>query len=104
MWLWALDGLVPCTSKLFLARPLNAIAESFNGLYKWELIYLKTPWPGISDVEFTTLEYLDWFNYRRLDGQIPPVSRYTIPAAFETDLHRQNVPAHTAGTQTTKSP
>ncbi len=82
----------------------NAIAESFNGLYKWELIYLKTPWPGISDVEFTTLEYLDWFNYRRLDGQIPPVSRYTIPAAFETDLHRQNVPAHTAGTQTTKSP
>ena len=82
----------------------NAMAESFNGLYKWELIYPKGPWSGLADVEFATLEYVDWFNHRRLHGHITPGPGYTTPAAFETDHYRQNVPAHMAGTQTTESP
>lgn len=40
----------------------NAMIESFNWLYKWELIYPHGPWEGLEDVEFATLEYVDWFN------------------------------------------
>lgn len=78
----------------------NALAESFNGLYKWELIYRHGPWPGLDQVEWATLEYVDWFNHRRLHSQITPGPDYTTPAAFETDHYRQGVPAHKAGTQT----
>ena len=48
----------------------NAMAESFNGLYKWELIYRQGPWRGLDDVEFATMTYVDWFNHRRLHGEI----------------------------------
>ena len=43
----------------------NAMIESFNGLFKWELIYSRGPWQGLRDVEFATLEYVDWYNHRR---------------------------------------
>ena len=70
----------------------NALVESFNGLYKWELIYPKGPWSGLEDVEFATLTYVDWFNNRRLHGQITDGPGYTTPAAFEADYNCQNVP------------
>jgi putative transposase len=70
----------------------NALVESFNGLYKWELIYPKGPWNGLEDVEFATLTYVDWFNNRRLHGQITDGPGYTTPAAFEADYNCQNVP------------
>jgi putative transposase len=70
----------------------NALVESFNGLYKWELIYPKGPWSGLEDVEFATLTYVDWFNNRRLHGEIEPGPGYTTPAAFETAYYCQNVP------------
>lgn len=38
----------------------NAMAESFNGLFKWELIYPKGPWAGFEDVEFATLGGVRW--------------------------------------------
>ena len=47
----------------------HALAESFNGLYKAELIH-RQPWRGLDDVEYETLEYVDWFNHRRLHGEI----------------------------------
>ena len=78
----------------------NALVESFNGLYKWELIYPKGPWNGLEDVEFATLTYVDWFNHRRLHSEIAEGPGYTTPAAFEADYYRQNVPAEVAGTQT----
>lgn len=78
----------------------NALVESFNGLYKWELIYPKGPWSGLEDVEFATLSYVDWFNHRRLHGQIEPGPGYTTPAAFEADHYRQTHPAATAATPT----
>jgi putative transposase len=77
----------------------NAMAESFNGLYKWELIYQKGPWRGLDDVEFATLTYVDWFNNRRLHGEIEPGPGFTTPAAFEAAHYRQPVPANPAGTQ-----
>jgi putative transposase len=67
----------------------NALAESFNGLYKWELIYHQGPWRGIEDVEFATMSYVEWFNHRRLHGEIQPGPGYTTPAAFETAYYRQ---------------
>jgi putative transposase len=78
----------------------NALVESFNGLYKWELVYPKGPWAGLEDVEFATLTYVDWFNQRRLHGQIEPGPGYTTPAAFEADHYRQTSPAETAATPT----
>ena len=56
----------------------NALAESFNGLYKAELIHQR-PWQGLNDVEYETLEYVDWFNHRRLHGEIGMLP----PAEFE---------------------
>lgn len=53
----------------------NAMAETINGLYKTEVIWRKGPWRGIDPVEYATLEWVDWFNNRRLlepIGNIPP--------------------------------
>jgi putative transposase len=80
----------------------NAMAESFNGLYKWELIYPKGPWRGLDDVEFATLTYVDWFNNRRLHGEIEPGPSFTTPAAFEAAYYRQQHSAEQAETQTTE--
>lgn len=77
----------------------NALAESFNGLYKWELIYKQGPWRGLDDVEFATMSYVDWFNHHRLHGEIEPGPGYTTPAAFENAYYRQNVTTIEAVTQ-----
>jgi putative transposase len=75
------------------------LVESFNGLYKWELIYPKGPWAGLEDVEWATLTYVDWFNNRRLHGEITDGPGYTTPAAFEAAYYRQTTPTAEAGTQ-----
>jgi putative transposase len=77
----------------------NALAESFNGLYKWELIYRQGPWRGLDDVEFATMTYVDWFNHQRLHGTITDDASYTTPAAFEADHYRQTTPAPEPVTQ-----
>ena len=77
----------------------NAMAESFNGLYKWELIYPQGPWRGIDDVEFATMTYVDWFNHRRLHGEITDDTSYTTPAEFEAAYYSQNPTALEAVTQ-----
>ncbi len=75
----------------------HALAESFHGLYKWELIYRHGPWRALDELEFATLGYIDWFNHRRLHGQITDDPRYTTPAAFEADHYGQSVTAPEAG-------
>jgi transposase InsO family protein len=53
----------------------NALAETINGLFKAEVIWPNGPWRTIEEVEFATLEWVDWFNNRRLlssIGDIPP--------------------------------
>ena len=77
----------------------NALAESFNGLYKWELIYRQGPWRGLDDVEFATMTYVDWFNHQRLHGEITDDASYTTPAEFEALHYRQSQPALEAVTQ-----
>ncbi|MCZ7865793.1 IS3 family transposase [Agrobacterium salinitolerans] len=53
----------------------NALAETINGLYKAEVIHRRGPWRNFEAVEFATLEWVNWFNHRRLlepIGNIPP--------------------------------
>ncbi|GAY24750.1 transposase [Sphingobium sp. 22B] len=54
----------------------NALAETINGLYKAEVIHRRGPWRSFEAVEYATLEWVDWFNNRRLlepIGNVPPV-------------------------------
>jgi transposase InsO family protein len=64
----------------------NALAETINGLYKAEVIRPNGPWRSIDEVEFATLEWVDWFNHRRLLGPIGHVP----PAEFEAMYARNN--------------
>lgn len=53
----------------------NALAETINGLYKAEVIWRRGPWRKFETVEFATLQWVDWFNNKRLlepIGNIPP--------------------------------
>ena len=53
----------------------NALAETVIGLLKTEIIHRRGPWRNLEAVEFATLEWVDWFNNRRLlepIGSIPP--------------------------------
>jgi len=53
----------------------NALAETINGLFKAEVIWPRGPWRNLDAVEYATLEWVDWFNNRRLlepIGDIPP--------------------------------
>ena len=64
----------------------NALAEAFNSLFKAELVRNKGPWAGIDDLEIATAEYLDWFNHRRLHGEIGTIP----PTEYETNHYSQN--------------
>ena len=53
----------------------NALAESIIGLYKTEVVRHRGPWRSLENLELATLEWVDWFNHRRLlhrNGRIPP--------------------------------
>jgi putative transposase len=69
----------------------NALAEAFNSLFKAELVRNKGPWKSIDDLEIAVAEYIDWFNHRRLHGEIGLVP----PVEFEDNHYRHN-PAPTS--------
>ncbi len=72
----------------------NALAETVIGLYKTEVIRRRGPWRTLEDVEFATLEWVDWFNNRRLLGPIGNIP----PVEFEEAYYRsQEAPAMVAG-------
>jgi transposase InsO family protein len=62
----------------------NALAESVIGLYKTEVIRRRGPWRNIDPVEYATLEWVDWFNNRRLFGPLG----YVPPAEYEKEYYR----------------
>jgi putative transposase len=67
-------GLVPSVGSVGDSFD-NALAETINGLYKTEVIHRRGPWRGLEAVEYATLEWVDWFNNRRLFepiGNMPP--------------------------------
>lgn len=63
----------------------NALAESIIGLFKTEVIQRKGPWRHLEAVEFATLEWVDWFNTRRL---LEPIG-YVPPAEYEARYEEQ---------------
>jgi putative transposase len=63
----------------------NALAETINGLYKAEVIHKRGPWRNLQAVEMATLEWVDWFNNRRLFGPIGNIP----PAEAEAAYYRQ---------------
>lgn len=64
----------------------NALAETINGLYKTEVIHRDGPWHSIEAVELATLDWVHWFNHKRL---LAPLD-YVPPAEFEkTHYERQ---------------
>jgi transposase InsO family protein len=72
----------------------NALAETIIGLYKTELIYKEGPWRAMEQVELATLDWVDWFNNRRLFepiGNIPPVEYEALY------YQQQETPAMVAG-------
>jgi putative transposase len=52
----------------------NALAEAFNSLFKAEMVGNKGPWKSIDDLEIAVAEYVEWFNHRRLHGEIGLIS------------------------------
>ena len=71
----------------------NALAETINGLFKAEVIHRRGPWRSFDAVEYATLEWVDWFNNRRLlepIGNIPPAEAETN---FYAALERSDMAA-----------
>lgn len=58
----------------------NAMAESLNGTFKWELVKQRR-WKTRAELEIATVEWINWYNHTRLHGEIGDVS----PAEFEAD-------------------
>ncbi len=70
----------------------NALAEAFNSLFKAELVRNRGPWTGIGDLEIAVAEYLDWFNHRRLHGELAHVP----PVEYESQHRNTPLPERTA--------
>ena len=70
----------------------NAMAEAFNSLFKAELVRNRGPWKGIDDLEIAAAEYIDWFNFRRLHGEIGLVP----PVEYETTYRSTTLPEQPA--------
>ena len=71
----------------------NALAETVIGLYKTEVIHRRGPWRNLQAVELATLEWVDWFNHRRLlepIGNVPPAE---AEAAFHDALENKPIAA-----------
>ena len=66
----------------------NALAETIIGLFKTEVIHHRGPWRGLDDVEYATLEWVDWFNHRRLlepIGNVPPAEMEAMYECCQTE-------------------
>jgi putative transposase len=62
----------------------NALMESTIGLYKTEVIKPQRPWRTLSHVELATAEWVDWYNHRRLHGEIGHIP----PVEYEANYYR----------------
>jgi transposase InsO family protein len=73
----------------------NALAESTIGQLKTELIKRHGPWRTIEQLEFALFEYIDWWNHRRLHGELGMIP----PAEAEATYYRQLQTAATGASQ-----
>jgi putative transposase len=75
----------------------NALAETTIGLFKTEVIRRRGPWKGLDDVELATLEWVDWYNHRRLHSACHDLT----PAEYEQIYYGQHPAQQPAGVSTT---
>ena len=71
---WPKPGIEPSVGGVGISYD-DALAETINGLYKAEVIHRRGPWRNLRGRRIRTLEWVDWFNNRRLlepIGNIPP--------------------------------
>jgi putative transposase len=78
----------------------NALAETVIGLFKTELIKPRGPWRAVEQVEIATLEYVDWFNHRRL---FRPAATFH-PSSSKLPTTVNTPPSPRPATQTRRSP
>lgn len=71
----------------------NALAETINGLFKAEVIHRRGPWRNFEAVEYATLEWVDWFNNRRLLEPIGNISPAEAEANFYAALETEDIAA-----------
>ena len=71
----------------------NAMAETINGIYKSEVIEHEGPWQGKSDVEFATLNWVNWFNKKRRFGPIGYISPDQAERNFYDSLITDSIAA-----------
>ena len=71
----------------------NALAETINGLCKAEVIWRKGPWRSLDAVEYATLEWVDWYNNRRLLEPIGNISPAEAEAAYFASLEETAIAA-----------
>lgn len=62
------------------------MAEAFNSLFKAELVRNLGPWKGIDDLEIAVAEYIDWYNHRRLHGELGHIPPAEAENNFYTNL------------------
>ena len=67
----------------------NALAETVNGLYKAELIHRHRTWPTVTAVEIATLDWVNWWNTKRLHEALG----YRTPAEIEASYTQPNTTA-----------
>jgi putative transposase len=71
----------------------NALAETINGLFKVEVIHRRGPWRSFEAVEYATLEWVDWYNHRRLLAPIGNVPPAEAEARYHTHVGDQALAA-----------
>lgn len=69
----------------------NALAETINGLYKAEVIHRRTAWRNAEAVELATLEWVDWFNRRRLLGSIGNIPPAEAEASYYAAINESAI-------------
>ncbi|MEU8140260.1 IS3 family transposase [Streptodolium elevatio] len=72
----------------------NALMESAIGLFKTELIKPRQPWASLSQVELATAEWIDWYNHRRLHGEIG----HLPPVEYEANYYQTTAKPHVTAT------
>ena len=65
----------------------NALAESIIGLFKTEVINFLGPWKSVSQVEWETLKWVDWYNTERLHSAIGYVTPQEAEEKFYENLN-----------------
>lgn len=76
-----------------LATAMTMLAETINGLFKSEVIHCRGPWRSVEAVEYAVLEWVDWFNNRRLLGPIGNIPPAEAAANFDAALETKDMAA-----------